>query len=111
MATPEYVARTRGSESSRALQQRLKVKRAGRGFSPWSVNNAKSAHVLEEFFREQQTRIHRQLDRSVNRVRQARLAIHLENERATRHEAIIGFDIEVRGSCGSDVHGGDGGEA
>lgn len=94
----------RESESSRILKRRLRESQAGRGFSPWSENHARSAADLDAFFVEQRQRVARVADRSVDRVRNARQRLQREDERATRYEAVVGFDVQVRGACGSDVH-------
>lgn len=100
-------AGARGSESSRILQRRLSVAAAGGGMSVGEQRTL-TAHALSEFEREQVARLDRIFERSVQRVKAARRQIQRDDERASRHEAITGFDVEVRGSCGSDVHlGGD----
>lgn len=98
---------TRGSESSRILQRRLAIAAAGGGMSVGEERTL-TAHALDEFEREQIARLRRQFDRSVDRVFAARRQQQRDNERATRHEAITEFRVEVRGSCGSDVHLGTG---
>lgn len=96
----------RGSESSRTLQRRLQVSADGKGFSHCSVEQAKSLHALDELQRQQIMRFARVLDRSVRRVEKARRRHH--DELATKKETIVEFVVEVRGSCGSDVHLGSG---
>lgn len=99
---------TRGSESSRNLQRRLRMTAAGKGYSPWSVQRASSQHALDEFEREQRARLNRVFDASVRRILDARRQVQRDNERATKREATTEFDVTVRGSCGSDIHIGSG---
>jgi hypothetical protein len=96
-----------GSESSRILQRRLAIKADGGGLSRGEERTL-TPHALAEFEREQIARVKRLLGRSEKRINAARRQTQRENERASRHEAVTSFDVQVRGSCGSDVHlGGD----
>lgn len=98
---------TRGSESSRILQRRLSVQAAGGGMS-LGEERTLTAHALAEFERQQVARVKRVLAQSESRINEARRQVQRDNERATRHEVVWSFEVEVRGSCGSDIHlGGD----
>lgn len=98
---------SRGSESSRILQRRLAITAAGGGMSVHEERTL-TAHALDEFEREQVARLRRQFDRSIERIEAARRAQRCADERGTRHEAVTEFRVEVRGSCGSDIHVGNG---
>lgn len=94
---------TIGSESSRILQRRLGIKAAGGGMSA-SEQRTLTPHALGEFEREQLARVKRLLGQSTRRIQAEHRRVDRDNERASRHEAITSFEVEVRGSCGSDVH-------
>lgn len=94
----------RGSESSRILARRLATALALAG----DTSPLRSAHALDEFERDQVARLRRLFDRSIDRVQTARRQLRRADERATRREVVTEWEVEIRGSCGSDVHMGSG---
>lgn len=96
-------AAARGSETTRVLARRELERRRGRGLSLASQARLTDGH-LDQFFKEQRARIARVADQALERCRRRRLDLRQADELCTKAEAVLTFDVEVRGACGSDVH-------
>lgn len=97
----------RKSETARVLTQRLNHRAKGRGLSASSVARL-TPFELDGFFREQQRRAERVGNETVARAHRRQRELQHDDQLATKPEVIVHFDVEVRGSCGSDVHAQDG---
>jgi hypothetical protein len=93
----------RATETTRVLNRRAFERARGRGLSPASQSRLTDGH-LDQFFKEQRARVARVSGQALARIKQRHAEARLADERCTRAEAILTFDIEVRGACGSDVH-------
>lgn len=93
----------RATETTRVLARRESERARGRGLSLASQARLTDGH-LDQFFKEQRDRVARVSGQSLARAQRRHAELRSIDERCSRAEAILTFDVEVRGACGSDVH-------
>lgn len=91
------------TETTRVLARREYERARGRGLSPASQARLTDGH-LDQFFKEQAERVARVSAQGLARATRRRAELRSIDERCSRAEAMLTFDVEVRGTCGSDVH-------
>jgi hypothetical protein len=83
----------------------LAIRRARRGRALAAATLAKATPAaFDAFLVEQELRVRQLLGSHIRRCRHRLAELRAEDERATKYEAQVSFDVEVRGACGSDAH-------